>query len=140
MTRMLDMPAPAATPPARRPAILVADDDTALRSALARLLPLHGFSVIEAADGSAAVETFRTHRSDIGFVLLDVCMGEVDGPAALEAIRAIDPDVPAAFMTAHSGRYTRRGLLGGGATAVLPKPFSIASLCGLLAGTRTTVG
>jgi CheY-like chemotaxis protein len=65
--------------------ILVADDDPDILL-LARLnLTVEGFSVLEAADGSAALELIESQRPDV--VLLDVMMPAVDGWDVLARVR-----------------------------------------------------
>ena len=67
-----------------------------------------------------AVRLFRENQREVGVLLLDV---QPDGPAALAAVRAIDPTVPAVFMTGNPGNYSAEDLLAMGAAKVLPKPF-----------------
>lgn len=57
--------------------ILVVDDDIHVRSSLARLLHADGYDVVTEKDGPAALETVR--RLDPDVILLDVLMPEMDG-------------------------------------------------------------
>jgi signal transduction histidine kinase/CheY-like chemotaxis protein len=66
--------------------VLVADDEAANRSWLARILEPAGFAVIEAAGGREAIELAQSHRPDL--VLLDLMMPEVSGFDVVEALRA----------------------------------------------------
>lgn len=52
-----------------------------------------------------------------------------DGPKALAAIRAVNPQVRACFMSGHTGRYSQDDLLRAGAIRVFAKPFGVAELC-----------
>jgi signal transduction histidine kinase len=73
--------------------ILVVDDEAAIREITRRTLERAGYRVLLAADGSEAVAMFTAHRGTIAVVLTDMMMPVMDGPATIEALRAIDPAV-----------------------------------------------
>ena len=114
------------------PRILVADDEPQLRSLLRVLLPRHGLAVWAVEDGVEAVRVFAANRGAIRAALLDVQLPGRDGPATLEALRAVDPALPCCFMTAHPGRHTEAALLALGAARVFPKPLPVAELVATL--------
>jgi CheY-like chemotaxis protein len=58
-------------------AILVVDDDAAVRQAVRALLEAEGYAVATAADGAEAIEKLRGSR--VLLVLLDLAMPGVDG-------------------------------------------------------------
>lgn len=115
-----------------RPGILLADDEEAIRFLLTSVLLNRGFEVWQAANGRDAVEVYRSHRNDIDLVLLDVRMPEMDGPEALAAIQAINPEVRACFMSGDLGRWTMQELLAMGAYQVFSKPFAPVELANTL--------
>jgi CheY-like chemotaxis protein len=80
-----------------RTAVLVAEDDDVLRSALVWVLRDEGYPVLEAADGQAAVEVLREHPEGL-VVLLDLLMPGGDGFAVL---RAVEGEQPAATRHAY---------------------------------------
>ncbi len=94
--------------------ILVVDDEPHLRDAIRGYLELHGYAVLQAADGTEAVDTVRAVRPRA--VILDVVMPELDGVAALKEIRSFS-DVPVIMLTA-------LGL----PTAVVPGPHDSPTL------------
>jgi CheY-like chemotaxis protein len=110
---------------ARKLAVLVADDEPAIRDVLRVGLQREGFSVWLAADGQEALEVYRDHCETIDVVLLDVRMPFLDGPATLVAMQELTPQVPCCFMSGHLGHYTEDGLRRFGARAVLKKPFRL---------------
>jgi len=84
-----------------------------------------------ASDGIEAVHLFRQHRDLVRAVLLDVMMPIMDGRQALRAIREMDPRAPVILC---SGLGEEQGDAAGDAfTAILPKPFTVASLLCTLA-------
>jgi DNA-binding response OmpR family regulator len=54
--------------------VLMVEDAAALRSAVSEALRMQGFAVIEAGDGTAAVEELRAHADDIDVIVLDVML------------------------------------------------------------------
>jgi CheY-like chemotaxis protein len=108
--------------------ILVVDDVPLVREVLLAGLRCHGFQVQLAGDGREAIELYRRDHDAIALALLDVQMPGLDGPEVLRALRTIDPDVQAFFMTGSAGSYTEDGLLAMGAHRVFAKPFAIAAV------------
>src|SRR4051812_43570947 len=70
--------------------ILIADDQPTLRLVCRIMLEQNHFDVIEAADGREAIRLY-CHVRPAG-VLLDINMPVLDGLAALEQIRQVDPE------------------------------------------------
>lgn len=79
-----------------RRCVLIADDEEVSRMALAMLLRIEGFDVIEACDGVEAVERARQHLPDV--VLMDLAMPIMDGFRATELIKEIT-DIPVIACT-----------------------------------------
>lgn len=57
--------------------VLIVDDDSDIRAAIAEILASEGFAVIEAADGLEGLRLARDERPDL--VLLDLMMPRMDG-------------------------------------------------------------
>ena len=104
------------------PGVLVVEDHADLRQLLGVALPQFGLPVWLAGGGREAVRLYREHRPEIGVVLLDVRMPDLDGPETLAALRELDPAVRVVFMTGFSGPYSLEELLALGAR-VVEKPF-----------------
>ncbi|MGI6783427.1 MAG: response regulator transcription factor [Aminivibrio sp.] len=106
--------------------ILVAEDDRAIRTAVADLLASEGYEVTEAADGSEALELYREIAPDL--VLLDVMMPGMSGYDVCRAIRRENPAVPVVMVTAKGQEVDRVVGLELGADDYIVKPFSMAEL------------
>jgi CheY-like chemotaxis protein len=87
-----------------------------------------GFDVWLAADGREAIDLYREHRESIAVVLLDVRMPGLDGPGTLDALRELNPEVLACFMSGDTGAYDPQELLRRGAASIIAKPFHIDQL------------
>ena len=104
-------------------AILVVEDETALRRLLCLSLERHGYKVFTAKDGAEAIELFRQHQNQIHLVVSDIMMPHVDGFELKERLAALHPDVKFLFMSGYSEEMLeqRRASLQG--CAFLEKPF-----------------
>lgn len=67
--------------------MLIVDDSTPMRSLLRQMLKKMGHSVTEAVNGKEALEQLNVHP-DIGMILLDWNMPEIDGMQLLDALGA----------------------------------------------------
>ncbi|WDT75359.1 MAG: response regulator [Candidatus Manganitrophus sp.] len=65
--------------------MLVVDDSAAMRSLLRQMIKKMGHSVTEAVNGKEALEQLNVHP-DIGLILLDWNMPEMDGMQLLDAL------------------------------------------------------
>ncbi len=115
-----------------KPGVLVVDDDPVIQTLLRLALGRDGFNVWLASNGREAVRLYQAHRGGIGVVLLDVLMPDMDGPATLDALRRINPDVPACFMSGDTGMYEPEELRRAGAACFFAKPFCLKELAGTL--------
>ncbi len=82
--------------------VLIAEDNKELCQLSMKVLRDHGYSVLAATDGLAAVEMFRQHRGEIALIILDVVMPKMNGKEAYEAIRKIDPAVRVIFTSGYT--------------------------------------
>ncbi len=73
--------------------VLVVDDEVPLRQAVAFILGLRGYTVIEAADGAQAIEVVKARGDEVEVVLLDVMMPRLDGVATLKVLRELRPNL-----------------------------------------------
>ncbi len=78
--------------------ILIVDDAEFLRVRISKMLVSNGHQVLEAENGAVAVNAYMANRPDA--VLMDVTMPEMDGLAALKAIRSSDPNARVVMLTA----------------------------------------
>lgn len=109
-----------------RPApVLVVDDDPKILRLVRTYLEREGFSVVEAADGRAALAAIALEEPVL--VILDLMLPEVDGLSVLRAVRRRSR-TPIIILSARGTVSDRIEGLEEGADDYLPKPFSPAEL------------
>jgi two-component system, response regulator PdtaR len=109
-----------------KPVAVVGDDDADVRETIAECLTLHGFDVIQAANGLEVLFYVRNARPQV--LVLDLNMPRLGGLDALRRIRSFDPSIRVVEVTAETDREVHRQALAGGAVAVLEKPVRFPQL------------
>lgn len=102
--------------------ILIIEDETPMRTALADLLTAEGHRILSAADGERGLERAVSEKPDL--ILLDVMMPKLDGFALCAELRRLAMDVPVLILTAKGQIEDRVNGLDVGADDYVVKPFS----------------
>jgi len=102
--------------------ILIADDESRMRKLVKDFLVKREFDVIEAENGTQALEAFYNDK-DIALFILDVMMPGIDGYQALREIR-MTSSIPVIMLTAKSAEYDELKGFNSGADEYITKPFS----------------
>jgi DNA-binding response OmpR family regulator len=105
--------------------ILVVDDETTLREAVAYNLTRQGYAVETAGDGKAALEVARRTLPDL--VILDLMLPVLDGFEVCRILRQ-EMNVPILMLTARDDEFDRVVGLEMGADDYITKPFSMREL------------
>jgi len=105
--------------------VLIADDDPQLVRALRITLAAHGYEVVAAADGAAAITLAAQTHPDI--VLLDLGMPHLDGIQVIEALRGWTT-APIIVVSGRTGSADKVDALDAGADDYVTKPFQIDEL------------
>ncbi len=108
--------------------VLLVEDEIAIRTLISEVLTEAGYHVIEAAEGSAAVERLRS-LEPIDVLVTDVGLtGGLNGRQVADAGRQYRPTLPVLFVTG----YAATAAVGAGqlddGMEVLTKPFLAAEL------------
>ena len=107
-------------------AVLIVEDDLAIRRGVADALRHTGYAVLEAGDGVLG-ERLAVEKP-VRLVLLDLVLPLKDGLSVLAAIRAARPGLPVILLTALGGEDDRVRGLRLGADDYVVKPFSVREL------------
>jgi len=108
--------------------ILIAENDAPSRRINKDLLEKCGYSVIEAANGSEAVNIFIENTGRIDLLMLDVIMQGKNGKDALEEIKKICPDVKALFFSGYEEDIIRRKMVLDSRVPLIRQPVKPAEL------------
>ncbi|MGA7891765.1 MAG: PAS domain S-box protein [Candidatus Sulfotelmatobacter sp.] len=104
--------------------ILLVEDDEIMRSLTRQLLQEHGYTVLEANDGRAALEMVDSNPGPIDLLLTDVVMRRMSGPELAERLHSSNPTLKVAYMSGYTGELmANREMLKPGVT-LLEKPFT----------------
>jgi DNA-binding NtrC family response regulator len=106
--------------------ILIVDDETNARTALAEILRDEGYAVETAADGFKALPKLDEFSPEL--VLTDLKMPGIDGLELLHKTQARDPDCVVVVMTAHAAIDSAVKAMREGAADYLTKPVNVEEL------------
>jgi PAS domain S-box-containing protein len=107
--------------------ILLVEDDAIMRRLTRKMLEEHGYTVLEAEDGRAALDAMVGAHASIDLVLTDVVMKGMTGPDLV--LRLIDshPAMKVVYMSGYTGELvSNQGV--DGSIRLLEKPFTRADL------------
>jgi DNA-binding response OmpR family regulator len=100
---------------------LIVDDNEDIRFFVRTALTPEGFDVIEAADGTKALEIFRKREPAV--IILDLSIGQPDGFEVCREIRK-SSTVPIIMLTSHDEEMDEAMCLAAGADDYITKPVS----------------
>ena len=103
------------------PLLLIVDDESRIRTLIAKYAAFEGYRTEEAGNGLQAVEMCRAKHYDL--VIMDVMMPELDGFSAVREIRKAE-NVPVIMLAARGEEYDRIHGFELGIDDYVVKPFS----------------
>lgn len=106
--------------------LLLAEDEKELARALAAVITLQGYDVIQVFDGEQASAELSEHAFDVA--VLDIMMPKKDGMQVLRDMRAAGDNTPVLMLTAKAEVENRVEGLDAGANDYLTKPFAMKEL------------
>jgi len=110
--------------PAVARTILVVEDDDAVRVPAAEFLKMEGFKVLQARNGSEALNVVQQSRSALDILIADLFMPKMNGPEVAAKLLEQYPDLKVIYMSGDPGRS---GAAGGkmAPDMALRKPFRL---------------
>ena len=82
--------------------ILLCEDDDAIRDLLQQTLRAHGYQVLSAANGAAALELATRHDGSIDLLLTDITMPGIDGWELARRLRENQPGLRVAYTSGYT--------------------------------------
>ncbi len=108
--------------------ILLVEDESNLRRLARQYLENQGYTVLEAADGAAAIEVSSAHSGPIHLLLTDVIMPGMNGRELAHRLSALRPEIKVLYMSGYTeNAIAHNGTLEEGIT-LLQKPFTLPTL------------
>ena len=95
---------------ALRATVLFADDESAIRHAVAQLLSSSGFRVLVADDGYEALRLLL--QEDVDILFTDIVMPGLGGVELAQRAKHIRPDIQVMFMTGYTAKASEAMHLG----------------------------
>jgi two-component system cell cycle response regulator CpdR len=108
--------------------ILIAEDEEAIRSLVARALRQDGHEVMTASDGGQALDLFFREKGAFELLLTDIRMPVMDGIALALAAARDHPDLVILLMTGYADQRERAHDLDPLIHDVIAKPFSLGTM------------
>ncbi|MDF0529014.1 response regulator transcription factor [Tsukamurella sp. 8F] len=108
------------------PRVLLAEDDDAIASPLARALGREGYEVVVASTGTTALKQATDDEFDL--MILDLGLPEMDGLDVCREVRAARPGIAVLMLTARTDEVDFVVGLDAGADDYVGKPFRLAEL------------
>lgn len=110
--------------------ILVAEDDMAVQSFVARALSHRGHQVTAVDDGLQALESLRLEGTDhFDLLITDIVMPGLDGIELALKVARDYPKMPVLLMTGYSAERQRAHNLDELIYDVVTKPFTLKQIC-----------
>jgi len=106
--------------------VLLAEDDPGIAEPLARALRREGYTVAVRSDGPGALSAALS--GDVGLVVLDLGLPEMDGLEVCRQLRERAPLLPVLMLTARAEEVDTVVGLDAGADDYVTKPFRLAEL------------
>jgi PAS domain S-box-containing protein len=125
---VIDHPEGNGAAPTGTETILLVEDEEAVRAVVRQALERHGYRVVAAADGAAAIRMLGAAEQPVHMLITDVVMPGMSGRQLAAEFATMRPNARILFMSGYTtDAVVRHGVLDPG-IAYLQKPFSPAAL------------
>jgi PAS domain S-box-containing protein len=108
--------------------VLVVEDEGGLRQPIVKMLRKSGFEVLEAADGTSAIDLLRAHGAGIDAVLLDMTIPGASSREVVDAAANVRPDIKVILTSAYSQEMIEGSMRAPQIRSFIRKPFQFGEL------------
>jgi two-component system, cell cycle sensor histidine kinase and response regulator CckA len=108
--------------------VLVVEDEEGLRIPVSALLRQQGVRVIEAGDGTTALEMLQNDANEIDAILLDLTLPGTPSHEVIAAASRIRPDIKILLTSAYSSRDAAPALAATQVKGFIRKPYQFGEL------------
>ena len=103
--------------------VLIVDDDEAVLEIAEEFLRRAGREPRLASCGREAIDLFQKGSAEIGVVVLDLTMPDIDGREVFQSIRRVRADVPVILATGHAPDRFTANFSDDSRVSFLQKPY-----------------
>jgi DNA-binding response OmpR family regulator len=114
--------------------VLIVEDEEGLRQAVTKTLQRKGLSVIEACNGSAALDAIRTQKNRIDLLFLDITLPGASSRQVLEEARRLRRTMPV-IVTSAKSQETAAATLATKIDHFIRKPYRLGDLIQMIQDT-----
>jgi CheY-like chemotaxis protein len=104
--------------------VLIIDDEPLIVSVTKKTLNMMGCETITSCDGGEGIQAFRSSNGEVGVVLLDVRLPDMDTADVIRDLTSINENIPIVLFSGYELADVEY-LFEIGAKEYLPKPISI---------------
>jgi two-component system, cell cycle sensor histidine kinase and response regulator CckA len=127
-SKSLKAPVACLTLPRGSATVLLVEDEQALRALARHCLETYGYTVLEVADGNAALARARQHAGPIELLLTDVIMPGMNGRELAGRLTQVRPEMKVLYMSGYArDLIAQYGVLDLD-ILLLEKPFTLHTL------------
>ena len=118
--------------PGQHGTVLVVEDEDNLRQPIVKMLRKSGFEVLEAADGTSAIDLLRANGARIDAVLLDMTIPGASSREVVEAAANVRPNIKVILTSAYSQEMIEGSMRAPQIRSFIRKPFQLGELLKML--------
>lgn len=108
--------------------VLIVDDEDSIRQIAKRTLETFGYKVLQAGNGSEALDLYEARQQEIAVIITDMMMPVMDGQATIQALRQMNPKIRIIGTTGMMTSSRVSQITSLGIQYLLPKPFTAETL------------
>ena len=108
--------------------VLLVDDEQMVIDVGAPMLEGLGYKVMAASSGRAALEIYQEEMEEIGVVILDMIMPEMNGGETYDRLKEMNPRIKVLLSSGYSINGKAQDILERGCDGFIQKPFSLNEL------------
>lgn len=112
--------------------VLVVEDEESLRQAVVKMLRKRGFAVLEAADGTVAIDLVRASERNIDVILLDITIPGASSHEVVSEAVQFRPDIRVLLTSAYSLEMLTPPMSAPQIYGFIRKPYRLGDLVDIL--------
>jgi len=115
-------------PPGGSETILLVEDQDGIRELASEFLKGSGYTILEARDGSEALQVAEQHHGEIDLLVTDVVMPRMGGPELAGRLANVRPHLKVIYMSGYSEYAKDSRKVADSEKVILQKPFAFDAL------------